>query len=270
VLGALDMGGSSTQIVFQPTPNHDVEQQPQPQPLVDSDFFVHSYLNYGVDRIRERLWAKLLSQSEARGEETPTPNPCSFHGRIDEWSGRQLVGVGDAVECEAALKSLIFPDCSSELHSEEGNLGRAGTGCGVDSVRHPPLSGGFVAMSVYFFALDCMRVLIEASEGASDALPDWPAPSIRDLTQVSKRFCDMDWSDVEGKYGALHDWSYAEQLPGRCFEVVYITSLLQYGFGFDPDSRDITYALDVDGMEVEWTLGYALSHLADGGEPYVG
>lgn len=44
----------------------------------------------------------------------------------------------------------------------------------------------------------------------------------------------------------------------RCFESVFMITLLIDGFGFDPHSRDITFAFDVNGQEVEWTLGMAL------------
>jgi len=36
-------------------------------------------------------------------------------------------------------------------------------------------------------------------------------------------------------------------------------TLLIDGFGFDPQSRDITFTFDVNGQEVEWTLGMALA-----------
>ena len=37
-----------------------------------------------------------------------------------------------------------------------------------------------------------------------------------------------------------------------------MVTLLRDGFGFDPHARDITFALDVQDSEVEWTLGMAL------------
>lgn len=62
----------------------------------------------------------------------------------------------------------------------------------------------------------------------------------------------------------------------RCYESVFMITLLIDGFGFDPHSRDITFAFDVNGQEVEWTLGMALytyaasqSLSADGRSCYV-
>ena len=46
----------------------------------------------------------------------------------------------------------------------------------------------------------------------------------------------------------------AEGLAHRCVEVVYMTTLLRDGYGFPEHSRNVTYALKSDGMEVSYTL----------------
>lgn len=42
-----------------------------------------------------------------------------------------------------------------------------------------------------------------------------------------------------------------------------MVTLLRDGFGFEMESRDITFTFLVDGSEVEWTLGMAISHFAE-------
>jgi len=42
---------------------------------------------------------------------------------------------------------------------------------------------------------------------------------------------------------------------------LYIVTLLDEAFGFSRQDRDITLALKVQGLEVEWTLGYALAEV---------
>ena len=71
VLGALDMGGSSTQIVYRHTndrssrrdetivaneSSEDELMKGIPSHLKDDEFFSMSYLSYGVDQFRVRLW----------------------------------------------------------------------------------------------------------------------------------------------------------------------------------------------------------------------
>jgi GDA1/CD39 (nucleoside phosphatase) family len=50
-------------------------------------------------------------------------------------------------------------------------------------------------------------------------------------------------------------------LHNRCLEALYMTTLLEHGFGFDSSHRNITLALEVMGHEVEWTLGFALAEV---------
>jgi hypothetical protein len=60
-----------------------------------------------------------------------------------------------------------------------------------------------------------------------------------------------------------HTFIRKEVLPHRCVETVYMVTFLKDGFGFHPSSRDITFTFLVDGSEVEWTLGMALSMYAE-------
>ena len=58
-----------------------------------------------------------------------------------------------------------------------------------------------------------------------------------------------------------HAFTKSSQLHNRCLEALYMTTLLEYGFGFDSSHRNITLALEVLGHEVEWTLGFALAEV---------
>ena len=42
------------------------------------DFFVHSYLSYGVDKAKERLWDTLLAKSTEDSTDDHISNPCDF------------------------------------------------------------------------------------------------------------------------------------------------------------------------------------------------
>ena len=96
-------------------------------------------------------------------------------------------------------------------------------------------------MSVYFYALDCMRQL------GPDDLEFWPSPSLAELEAAALDFCAMDWRGLErSAQGAnQHPYTLDSQLADRCFEVLYIITLLEKGFGFDREDRSITYALEV-------------------------
>ena len=105
VLGALDMGGSSTQIVYRHTTDRisrrdatigdksseDDLMKDIPSHLKDEEFFSISYLSYGADQFRVRLWDLWISEAQekesgksgslsAHEEPIVILNPCSFVG----------------------------------------------------------------------------------------------------------------------------------------------------------------------------------------------
>ena len=78
------------------------------------------------------------------------------------------------------------------------------------------------------------------------------------------QFCALDWPHAEKTMLAVdkkHPYTKDEQLAHRCLEGLYMTTLLEHGFGFSGTKRDITLALEVRGTEVEWTLGFALAEV---------
>lgn len=291
-IGALDMGGASTQIVFLPgymqhqshsthakcseyddqytgnTDDNAGSEQRQcqhhllPFKLRGPDFFSTSYLSYGADEFRERLWTTWVREHQAKVTEQNAcdahvlENPCTFKGYQMQWHGYTFIGTGDAHECVQQVLRLIPHPEETDQHQW---LGRQ-----VGGVQHPPVRGKFLAMSLYFFTLDSLRVLSRGK--ASETLnASWPTPSIQELFDALEGMCSRSWQgDLEEIQHAAHAFTRPEVLPHRCLESVYMVTLLRDGFGFDPESRDITFTFLVDGSEVEWSLGMALALHAQG------
>jgi hypothetical protein len=93
-----------------------------------------------------------------------------------------------------------------------------------------------------------------------------PISNVRELVEATDAFCEMDWHDVNGTYDhsmnankGKHKKTSMDSLPHRCVEALYLSILLEEGFGFDLDQRSLTLALKVEGVEVEWTLGVLLT-----------
>lgn len=250
LVGALDLGGSSTQIVFQPSAatGGGADGGAGAEPSLDqSAFWVQSYLAYGVDTIRYRLWSH-LTRHVAPDAASVVDNPCGFPGHEEWFKGHRLLGTGLAEECGREIRRMLW--------DEEHESCTPNAPCGLDGIRHPPLTGKFLAMSVFFFALDCMKQL-----GPFD-MPHWPSPSIDEIERAAERFCAQEWGALnEQAAGQQHAFTRDDLLPYRCVEVVYIHTLLKHGYGFPGDSRNVTFVLDIEGMEVEWTLGFALSEV---------
>jgi len=290
-LGALDMGGASMQIVYLPHEEFEedfnkydhhvhgdeseceslvqhrtktskgLKELPnlpnRPNRLNGDEFFSTSYLSYGADQFRERLWDNWVEKRELNTNEVFSTkdnidNPCSFNGYTSEWKGYTFVGTGDAKGCAREVNRLIPHHKEPTDEFPESRT--------VGGVEHPPIRGHFFAMSLFYFTLDCLRELSK-HQGLNES---WPTPSISDLTQALDILCSRDWNDDLAQIqDNAHKFTRSSVLPDRCFESVYMVTLLRDGFGFDLDSRDITFTFLVDGSEVEWSLGMAVSHFAE-------
>eukprot|EP00985_Skeletonema_marinoi_P019422 scaffold11135_cov128-Skeletonema_marinoi.AAC.2 len=312
-LGALDMGGSSTQIVYRRNSignrenggdhmtakqrgtsssdgndDGEINEHDIPSHLNDDEFFSTSYLSYGADQFRERLWDLWVTEAtkqrqdkaDSNDEDASQPiivNPCSFVGYENEYRGYLLRGTGDAILCAEQINRLIphhdnvidleelFDENLEAAHkhitsTEEQQIQEETKRKLVGGVEHPPIHGKFYGMSLYFFTLDCLR---ELSDPDHPIHLSWPTPSIEELTHALDGFCSRKWQgDLEEVQHEAHEHTRAEVLPHRCVEAVYMVTLLRDGFGFHPSSRDITFTQWVDGNEVEWSLGMALSEYA--------
>jgi apyrase len=277
IVGALDMGGSSTQIVFMPTAaeshvQHETSRDTRPSgsqsPKLQTDgFFINSYLSYGVDQVREKLWRSWIERhqrdvaeqqgtSEEVCDSKMIENPCIFRGYSIEYEGYTLVGTGQARVCVERVQEFLADGSSLS------NEGRTNGNRSVGGVEHPPVRGKFYAMSNYFYTLDSLRQFVNDLHEHEDAvalLSSWPTPSLHELDKALPLFCDSAWHVIEELHQATpHAYTLPHILPHRCLEAVYMVTLLRDGFGFDPHARDITFALDVQDSEVEWTLGMAL------------
>ena len=301
VVGALDMGGSSTQIVYMADPskihkvsggsdettcaNNDDGQEPsqscqqgESPKISDEHFFSTSYLSYGVDQFRERMWTHLVTeriQEEEQQEENPEScaskyiqNPCANKGYTVEWLGFTLVGTGNTKECISETQRLIphpeIPQNHGHYDNDDGPTDSYNTSTRekkkvVGGIEHPPVRGKFLAMSLYFFTLDSLR---EFSSHEPLHL-SWPTPSIQELHDALDGLCSREWHSDMALQEGVHEYSRPAVLPHRCIESVYLVTLLKDGFGFEPSSRDITFTYKLDGDEVEWTLGMALAMNAE-------
>lgn len=150
LIGALDMGGSSTQMIFY------TKNATEDDLITHDDFWSHSWLNYGVQKMRERTWDYVLStEEESETERLTILNPCSFKGHLTlpTDDGYILRGTGDSDRCMEIIRNVVWPvACKREA---EG----VSAACAIDGIKHPPLKGQFYGMSVYFYAIDCINEL---------------------------------------------------------------------------------------------------------------
>lgn len=159
IVGALDMGGSSTQMVFH-------TGTAEGEPLKPDHFWSHSWLSYGSEKVQERVWElvlikyqqqKAVDAAEGRVRlSEDVPNACIFKGYEGDYTyygpvvegspGAQLgpngapltvrmVGTGQSTVCRELVREVLWPGGCAE-----------GGPCALDNIEHPPADGLFFGM----------------------------------------------------------------------------------------------------------------------------
>ncbi len=165
------MGGSSTQLIF-------YNGSSVSRKVLADDFWSYSWLNYGVHKVQERVLDFIYNSANStilkeksdqqcfEGNEqanTQHPisvlrNPCGFLAHRLIWKNAVFEGTGEGKVCLQIIEKVIWPTVEN-ISDVNGDCFR-GRPCPIEEIEHPSVKGHhFYAMSVYFYALDCMRQL---------------------------------------------------------------------------------------------------------------
>ncbi|XP_032056425.1 ectonucleoside triphosphate diphosphohydrolase 8-like [Aythya fuligula] len=252
ILGALDLGGASTQISFIPKGSVINWNETSRFMLYGYNYniYTHSYLCYGQNEMVKRLAKELILESSSS---TRVEHPCypkdyseiislsSFHTspctnasdpRLSP-SDRNvtLEGRGNASGCLVAIRKLFnFSACGQSQD------------CTFDGVYQPPISGQFFAFSAFYYNFKFLNL----TEGQSLAT----------VRETIKRFCTRSWEDLSSSYPEENP----ERLPKYCANANYILTLLLDAYKFNESSwNNIVFQMKAGSADVGWTLGYMLN-----------
>lgn len=225
-LGALDLGGASTQITFRPTES--ILDGYFPLTINDrtTDLYTHSYLYYGRDEALELQAAALLLAGKHS-------NPC-FPVGANDTSVYRLPGSADSAACAQSVDTLIDVSVPC-MHADR-------TRCSFLGVFQPklPRELHFVAMS-YFYYLWSFFGLGQTANLAS-------------LQAKAAETCAMSLAELRYAHPTERD----EYLTGYCFGGWYVLKLLHKGYGFELEHTNLSVAESIDGTALSWTFGAML------------
>jgi apyrase len=153
-VGALDLGGASTQITFLPVDFPESGEVALELAGTTYRVYSHSYLGFGQDEAR-----RAVAEPACYPRGYPIPDGT-------EGIGDGTLGAGDFGACQAAIEAFLTRPCAASR-------------CSLMGVYQPPLYGDFFAFSVYgyvgrFFGLDQNLSLPELKlRGAEYCATDW-------------------------------------------------------------------------------------------------
>ncbi|XP_050782483.1 ectonucleoside triphosphate diphosphohydrolase 8 [Gopherus flavomarginatus] len=251
VLGALDLGGASTQITFQPSGTIEDNSTEVFFRLYGTNYsiYTHSYLCYGRDQALKMLLAALRKENLTSQQ---ISHPCYPKGYEENVTGAALYdspcvpapaahdpsqiltvqGTGAPAECRSAIQKLFnFTACG------------ANRTCGFNGVYQPPGHGQFFAFSGFYYTFHFLNLTNEQPLSVINATI-WG-------------FCTKGWKELQASFpqeesqGRLHNY---------CPSAFYILTLLQEGYKFDEQTwSNIHFRQKAANTDIGWTLGYVLN-----------
>ena len=286
-VGALDLGGGSTQITLATAAHASDSSQIDPQhldteirrthansvprvslPNGDVSVFTRSHLGFGNKAVLTSLSAKEAAACLARGANVswePSNKSSDYLAYINRAANEgpyMLAGKGDFDECDAAVRRVLAT---------------------FDRGGQPTLKQGkphrFVAMSLFFYVqhfataaghLPGAGANSAAGTGKASSRPGGSTGTVLSAAQLhagARKLCDEPEASLLRMVGK-DPLTTADALRWRCFDATYAARLLTDGYGFPEDEAVIEFVGEIDGVEVEWTLGALLSSLlGKGGGP---
>ncbi|XP_015682095.1 ectonucleoside triphosphate diphosphohydrolase 2 [Protobothrops mucrosquamatus] len=252
-VGAMDLGGASTQITFETTGAIESPANEVTLKLYGQRYkvYTHSYLCYGMNEVLNRLISKVL---KAKAYALRLENPCwpqgfkhsfpmeSIYGSPCASTEKPLnyfptatvnmSGSGDPAQCMAHAESLFrFTGCTY-------------SSCSFDGVFQPPVEGNFIAFSAFFYTVDFLRSVMKRQV----ATPN-------DLKDATEALCSTPWSELLKKAPKLE-----LHLQNYCSMATFVSLLLSRGYSFGNTTfPSVSFQKKAGDTTIGWALGYMLN-----------
>ena len=254
----LDLGGGSTQIVFEPVPNPSA-------PVIDGEhkytltfggaqreLYQHSYLGYGLMSARKSTHKLIhfMSTLTAPSSSNITYNPCINFGQkkaIDDVpvDGQSIVmsgaDIGSFDACRRVVELVLAKDAVCNVKP-----------CSFNGVYQPSLldafAGGKVVLLSYFY------------DRLSPLKPKEPL-TVGTLADLAQKVCagEASWKKHWGNDAEA--LSELRDRPEYCLDLTFQHSLLRLGYEFE-DSRPVKVEKKISETELGWCLGATMVMLA--------
>ncbi|PHH90923.1 hypothetical protein CDD83_2261 [Cordyceps sp. RAO-2017] len=266
-----DLGGGSTQIVFEPT-FKGAPAGGMPDKLAEGDhkysldfggqrfeLYQHSHLGYGLMSARKAIHKALVADVAAKASGSawmskPIVHPCIAPGMSQEIEvevdgdkdARTFKFVGPsqpaAAQCRSLAEKILKKDAECKLAP-----------CSFNGVHQPSLAKTFAKEDVYIFSYFYDRT---KPLGMPDSF------TVREMQDLTQAVCTgkAGWDVFSSMPDAMEELSGR---PEHCLDLNFMLALLHTGYEM-PIDREVKIAKKIKGNELGWCLGASLPLLAPG------
>ncbi|KAF8465236.1 nucleoside phosphatase family-domain-containing protein [Kalaharituber pfeilii] len=272
-----DLGGASTQIVFEPTFPSVHGGMPEVMKAGDHKYeltfggrqfvlYQHSHLGYGLKEARKAIHLQVYTTTKhERGDafdpKKPIVNPCIAPGMsrtvnvtidatVDPPKLLEVTMVGpktpSSTQCRAIAESILKKNEPCTL-----------TPCSFNGIHQPPLARTFAKEDIYIFSYFYDRTVPIGMP--SDF-------TIRELKEVAAKVCAGEGENGEGWESFMATKGALKELRGRpehCLDLNFMIALLHTGYEM-PVDRELKVAKKIGDNELGWCLGASLPLLDQG------
>ncbi|RKP08495.1 nucleoside phosphatase GDA1/CD39 [Thamnocephalis sphaerospora] len=270
--GVFDLGGGSTQIVFEPAlpVGHVMAPGEHEYDLQFGGFhymlYQHSYLGYGLMEARRRIKQQVVDRWHQDGH-LAQPNgalvhPCLSQGHHETITtdsklvGAALIDAGKNDKVELAGGADGLERCRevvrAHLFDKSGKC--PVRPCAFDGIYQPSLQHTFDHGDIYVFSYFYDR--LSPLGFGQDFL-------LGDVREAAEHVCRGDYAWFESVKGAEDLARRFNKNPSYCLDMTFIYSLLRDGYEI-PDDRRVHMAKKLQGYETGWCVGAAIAVLDEG------
>ena len=255
-----DLGGGSTQIVFEPT--FKSPSGGMPEKLSEGDhkyvfktggttyeLYQHSHLGYGLMEARKQIHNAIVkahhdaSPNDSSWQTQPIVNPCIIPGMTREVAieiegkpvNATMAGPSTAApaQCRGIAEKILLKDAECALAP-----------CSFGGVHQPSLEKTFAREDVYIFSYFYDRT---QPLGMPESF------TIQELKNLTSTVCEGEkaWDVFGATEGALAE---LRDRPEYCLDLSFMVALLHTGYDMGLQ-REVKIAKKIKGNELGWCLG---------------
>ncbi|KAI8805779.1 nucleoside phosphatase family-domain-containing protein [Cladochytrium replicatum] len=270
----MDLGGASTQIVFEPAVDGGEYIMVEGDHKYELTYggrkhvlFQHSYLRYGLMESRKRIKSAVASPASSSLDSLSSCHEPTFSEVVKlpteaQSSPTTLKGKGaDFRHCKSLISGHLFDKSPASCDRKP---------CSFDGVYQPRLVETFgsdrdlYAFSYFFDRTHPLGIIHPAKPGSKDE-EGISKMTVGTLREVGSRMCASTHpAEESASMNHLTPEKIEEYLaenPDWCLDLAYMYSLLADGYEL-PDDRVLKLAQKIRGVETGWALGAAM-HLMD-------
>ncbi|KAL2191070.1 nucleoside phosphatase GDA1/CD39 [Thermothelomyces heterothallicus CBS 203.75] len=270
-----DLGGGSTQIVFQPS-FEGLASGGMPDKLAEGDhkydldfggqrftLYQHSHLGYGLMSAREAIHARLVQDlHEANKPDTawtkqPVINPCLAAGTSKTVTVKLADNhpLGATIELNMTAPSTAAPAQCRSLAERilRKNAECELAPCSFNGVHQPSIAKTFSREDIYLLSYFYDRT---QPLGMPESF------TLRELADLARSVCGGEpaWDVFASVPGALDE---LRDRPEHCLDLNFMLALTHTGYEM-PLDREVRIAKKIKDKELGWCLGASLPLLSKG------